>query len=80
MIKVGCIIISITPIRWDAFHEPVDAFGEKIEPEIFADAHHFPAIGTPCVGILQQEIGRKTGEYDLSGLNLPASVSFSLDG
>ena len=74
------IVIAVTPIGRDAFHEPVDTFGEKVEPEVFANSHHFPTIGTPCVGVLQQEIGRETGEHDLAGLDLPASVSFSLDG
>ena len=72
------IVIALAPVVGHTFHETVDAFGKKEKPEVAPLLHHPPAIGSPLVRVFQEEIGSETSEDNLTALNLPRLVAFSL--
>lgn len=53
------IFISLTPVRGQAFRQPVYALRKKVEPTVPPPAHHLPAVRPPCVRVLQQKVGGK---------------------
>ena len=68
------IVIALAPVRRQAVRQPVDAFGEEIEPAVAALAHHPPALRPPGVRVLQKEIRGEAGEYNLPRRNFVAPV------
>ena len=55
------ILISVAPVLWESFIEPLRALGDKIKLQIRADLHHHPGFGTPCIGARVKEVRGKTG-------------------
>lgn len=55
------ILISVAPVLWESFIEPLRALGDKIKLQIRADLHHHPGFGTPCIGVRVKEVRGKTG-------------------
>lgn len=55
------ILISIAPVFWESFIEPLRALGDKIKLQIRADLHHHPGFGTPCIGIWMKEVRGEAG-------------------
>ena len=60
------IVVAVRPIRRQALLQAVNPFGEEIEIKVLTLTHHLPALPSPLVGILQKEVGSKTGEYKLA--------------
>ena len=74
------VVVAVTPVGRDALHEAVYAFGEEVEPQVGTLSHHGPALGTPGVGILQQEVGGEAGEDHAAGGYLVALVATAFEG
>ena len=69
------ILISVAPVGRQYGGQPVNALGEEEEPQVVADAHHLPGLGTPGVGLLQQKIRCEAGVDHLAGGDLEPSVA-----
>ena len=73
------ILVAVAPVIGHTFHETIDAFSEKEEPEIASPLHHLPTIRSPRVRIFQQEIGGEAGKDNFTAFNLPRFIPFPLD-
>lgn len=74
------VVVAVAPVGRDALHEEVYALGEEVKPQVGTLSHHGPALGTPGVGILQQEVGGEAGEDHAAGGYLIALVATAFDG
>ena len=72
------IIISVTPVIGNTFHETVYALGEEVEPQVLPYLHHLPAFRSPRISIFQKEIGGEARENDLTALYFPCLVALAL--
>ena len=68
------ILISVAPVLWESFIEPLRALGDKIKLQIRADLHHHPGFGTPCIGVRMKEVRGEAG-HDCAVLRLQLIAS-----
>ena len=69
------IVVAVAPVGRDALHKAVYAFGEEVKPQVGALSHHGPALRTPGVGVLQEEVGGEASENHTAGGYLVAPVA-----
>jgi hypothetical protein len=55
------ILISVAPVLWESFVEPLRTLGDKIKLQIRADLHHLPGFGTPGIGVRMKEVRSEAG-------------------
>lgn len=55
------ILISVAPVLWESFVEPLRTLGDKIKLQIRADLHHLPGFGTPGIGVRMKEVRGEAG-------------------
>lgn len=55
------ILISVAPVLWESFVEPLRTLGDRIKLQIRADLHHLPGFGTPGIGVRMKEVRGEAG-------------------
>ena len=68
------ILISVAPVLWESFVEPLRTLGDKIKLQIRADLHHLLGFGTPGIGVRMKEVRSEAG-HDGAVLRLQLIVS-----